>query len=497
MDEFTNSGFFVLRTPLLPFSDFLKLSSSLIDSDTSRAANRAQLLRWIERPEVQEALWLASPDLVDSISRWRDAPDNAKRRKLDLALYRYFARMTARATPFGAFASCSVGEIGGRTGLELGSPSASQRRTRLDMEYLFNLVEAIVRDRALRRHLRFRPNDTLHLVAGQYHHLLGERSEDGRIFKLVATAPLPELAATLERAQAGATTHELVSSLVEGHPGVTLAEAEEFIEQLIGSQVLVSDLTPPVTGAEPAAHVLKELEQSRLPRLAAALRVLDSGLRSLDARGLGVPPAAYDKLVQSAEQLPAEFHPGRLVQVDVIRPTVSALLDERLTQQILVAVQLLNSICDHSEIASLRQFKDEFAERYQEREVPLLEALDDEAGIGFEAADNPTAEPLIQAALELRLALPGALLFRLERLAGERDPMQGRPATRRLVAQGRQGRGGERLQTRGLGLRAGALGDFEEVGVEPAARSANAASCSRQAMRRPAPPGGGLAGSSR
>ena len=345
MDEFTSSSFFVLRTPLLPFEDFLKLSLQPAGQDFGRAANRAQLRQWTERPEVQEALWLASPDLLESITRWHDAPDSAKRRKLDLALYRYFARMTARATPFGTFAACSVGEIGDRTDLGLCALAASHRRTRLDMEYLFNLVEAIVRDRAFRRHLRFRPNDTLHLVAGQYHHLLGERGEDGRTFKLVATAPMPALAATLRRAEAGATTHELVSSLVEDHPDISLTEAEEFIERLIASQVLVSDLAPPVTGLEPVAHVLNELEQARLPRLAAALRVLDSGLRSLDVRGLGVPMAAYDKIIQSAEQLPAEFQPGRLVQVDVIRPTISAFLDRRLTQEILRAVQVLHSIC--------------------------------------------------------------------------------------------------------------------------------------------------------
>jgi hypothetical protein len=321
MDEFLSSGFFVLRTPLLPFTDFLKLSlptdaAEAHVKDAGRAANRAQLRRWIERPEVQEALWLASPDLLESIPRWRDAPDSAKGRKLDLALYRYFARMTARATPFGTFAACSVGEIGDRTDLVLGEPAASQRRTRLDMEYLFNLVEAMVRDRTARKHLRFRPNDTLHLAAGQYHHLQGQQGEDGRIFKLVATATMPALETTLEQAKAGATAQELIAFLAQSHPHVSLAEAEDFIEQLIASQVLAPELAPPVTGAEPVAHVLKELEQARLPRLAAALRVLDSGLRSLDVRGLGVPLEAYNKIVQSAEQLPAEFQPGRLMRYD-------------------------------------------------------------------------------------------------------------------------------------------------------------------------------------
>ena len=48
--------------------------------------------------------------------------------------------------------------------------------------------------------------------------------------------------------------------------------------------------------------------------------------------------------------------------------------------------------------------------------------------------------------------------------------MQGRAAPRLLLAQGRQGGGGERLQPRRLGLRARALGDLDEVRIEPPPR---------------------------
>ena len=80
------------------------------------------------------------------------------------------------------------------------------------------------------------------------------------------------------------------------------------------------------------------------------------------------------------------------------------------------------------------------------------------------------AGELRDAPVKLGLALLRAPLFRVERLAGERDAMQGRAAARLLVAQGRQGGGGERLQARGLGLRARALRDLDEVGVEAPAR---------------------------
>ena len=73
-------------------------------------------------------------------------------------------------------------------------------------------------------------------------------------------------------------------------------------------------------------------------------------------------------------------------------------------------------------------------------------------------------------ALELGRALPRPLRLRFERFAGERDAMEGRAAPRLLLAQLRQGGGGERLQARGLSLSPGALGDFDQVGVEPPAR---------------------------
>ena len=76
------------------------------------------------------------------------------------------------------------------------------------------------------------------------------------------------------------------------------------------------------------------------------------------------------------------------------------------------------------------------------------------------------AGELRDAAVKLSLALLGALFFGVERLAGERDAMQGRAAPRLLLAQRRQGGSGDRLRPRGLALRAGALRHLDKAGVE-------------------------------
>ena len=204
MKEYATSGFFVLRTPLLPFQEFLKLSQGLTFAQAvaqggdlagavaaDRKLVRERLRELAGRPEVKEALWIASPEFFDSLALWWKEPESEKGQKLEHSLYRYVARMTSRPTPFGLFAGCSVGRINHETRLEVGPRRDYWRRSRLDMEYLYNLAEKIVADPATRNHILFRPNTSLYLAAGRYHHAQGYLSEKIRFYRLVATEHTP------------------------------------------------------------------------------------------------------------------------------------------------------------------------------------------------------------------------------------------------------------------------------------------------------------------
>src|SRR6201987_511433 len=147
--EFFPSGFCVLRSPLLSFDELLNWSEGL-EAATSlhnvarleqalasdRAKLHGRLRTTMTRPEVREALFVASPHLEESIDIWLRDPEGERGKGLEQAMARYFLRMAGRATPFGLCAGWSVGMVGDTTRLILEPRSSWKRRTRLDMDYL-------------------------------------------------------------------------------------------------------------------------------------------------------------------------------------------------------------------------------------------------------------------------------------------------------------------------------------------------------------------------
>src|SRR5262245_27688053 len=218
---------------------------------------RERLRRLLARPEVRDAVFVASPDLEGRLEVWQRAPDSEDGRRIEQTLVRYLARMAGRATPFGLFASCSVGAIGATSHLAIGADC--RRHTRLDMDYVVALAEALARDPALRPSLRFRPNSSLHRVAGRLRYREVRREEKGWAHKRCAVELPDYLEVVLAGAAGGATPAELVRALRAHDPDASEAEASEYVGELIDQQLLVSELLPPITGVEPIHDLIARL----------------------------------------------------------------------------------------------------------------------------------------------------------------------------------------------------------------------------------------------
>lgn len=409
------SGFFALRTPLLPHDTLSRLSGALrapaalaegqdlagaLAEDRRRLVDR--LRAEVADPILREALFVASPSLDEAIEAWLVDPEDPRARGVVDIVVRYLARMAARPTPFGLFSGCSVGTLGARTALALAERGSYRRHTRLDMHYLSALCDALQRDPALRETLQYRPSTGLYEAAGQLRYAEGRSDPKTRALghHLVSVERTDYLDATLERAEHGARPGELADALVLRDPDVTRAEADAYVDQLIDSQILVSELAPPITGDEPIRGILATLAVS--PESAAVLARAHDAVQALDEAGLGVPPTRYRAIAEVLSALPAKPELARLFQVDLYKPTVSAELGPQVVRELERAVGLLARVTRPPERDGLGRFREALMNRYGERldgplaadsTVPLVEVLDEEAGIGFPSPLGESREP--------------------------------------------------------------------------------------------------------
>jgi lantibiotic biosynthesis protein len=404
--EFIPSGFFALRTPLLSFdelvawSDGLEASASLSDSaclEQALAADHAKLHHRLERlmsrPEVREALFVASPHLEESIDVWLRDPESDRGKGLEQAMARYFLRMAGRATPFGLCAGCSVGHIGDATRLVLDARSGWKRYTRLDMDYLSTLTDALASDPKLREVFSYRPNSSLYRAAGRLRYaesrIEPKEQERTRSYRLVAVEETDALNAVLTHARDGASFAQLASAIVDQE--ISLEEAEGYVATLIESQILVPDIRLSVTGTEATQSLIEQFTgHAESAPVAAVLAKVHDQLAGMDEAGLGNAPEEYRRAAALLADFPAPVQLSRLVQVELIKPALELTLGRSVLAEISRGVQLLHRITrsPRSEPDELTRFREAFAARYEQRLVPLTEALDGEIGIGFPVSDN-------------------------------------------------------------------------------------------------------------
>ncbi|HEV2764435.1 MAG TPA: lantibiotic dehydratase [Pyrinomonadaceae bacterium] len=403
---FAPAGFFVLRTPLLPFDEFLAwgeglgAASALGDPERFERVHADDLARLRERlraalarPFVRDALFVASPNVVERFHLWTDEPETKRGRKVEQVLVRYFSRMAWRATPFGLFAGLSVGTPGSRTRLVVAGRDSYRRHTRLDAHYLHALADALARDPAVRNSLPHRPNSSLYRAAGRVRYVETRLDGEKLSHHLVAVEETDYLTATLERAAHGAKPDDLAAALCGEE--VTLDEAREYVAQLIDGQILVPDLAPPLTGPEPVVPLIEQLRGRPETSFAArALEHASEGLSEIDRRGLGVEAEGYHAVARTLESLPAEVELSRLFQVDMFKPASEVTLCGAVLDELMRGVRLLQRLGAHARRDALEQFREAFAARYEEREVPLYEALDEELGVGFGAGQETS--PLLR-----------------------------------------------------------------------------------------------------
>jgi lantibiotic biosynthesis protein len=415
-DPFEASGFFVARSPLLPL-DVLsewgaalgaprvagtreELASALA---ADRARLRASLRALVERPDVREAIFVASPGFESRLTAWLEDPTSDRGARLEPALVRYVERAAGRPTPFGLFAGHSLGAFGGETNLELPARDGYKRRTRIDQRVLFRVTEALAGDAESRADVRFVPAPTLYPAGRalryiEVQHDVERGDTEHRVASVVRTEHLDRVLAC---ARGGAVPVELARALVGAD--VSLEEAGQYVAALIEARILVPTIEPTLTTSDPARALLNDLAEIPSARHTRALlsRACDA-FAALDAVGVGAAPARYRELATELKELGVSPDGSSFVHVNLAKPAPGLTIGPALARQLARAAALVARVGVPSPANdSLVRFRESFVARFEAREVPLLEALDEDVGVGFERGASAEDAAPVLAGLKL------------------------------------------------------------------------------------------------
>ena len=354
-----------LRTPFYPFNS---LWGTPFSTDDLRST------------EFLEALYLGSPDLYHTFMKDLTGPENDQ--GVLRSLYKYHLRMSFRCTPFGLFSGVSIGKGGRSTEIALSNKKSYQKHTRLDNHFLSTFIQQLLVFEEVRNAVRWFSNNTAYRAGATLRFVEYRLLKSQRSYHLSNVQHSDYLQRILERAELGARLHELIE-VIEAED-VTKDEALAFINELIESKLILSELEPCVTGKEPHRTLIDLLgkypaTQSR----AGYLKNLCNKIEIIDTQPPGTPVSLYEEIVQGIHSWDKEYDEKLIFQSDLIKPTKEFSLSNAVLEELRIGISFLANLSSSQEVPHLKKFKEEFNKRYEASEVPLLSVLDSESGLGY------------------------------------------------------------------------------------------------------------------
>jgi len=389
-DLYSPLDFVVVRTPMLPVEFYRTMCA---DSFVDHALDR-----FLENPQIRSAVMATSPSLVRAFAS--SCSDTKDRARANRKLRRYLIRMSTRPTPFGQFAGVGIAALGKETTLRLDETPPRHCR-HLDVPWLLELVHRMESDPLIFRQLRFQTNPCLYKRGGRvFLRELSPLSTSQGVLNCASLRATKMVTRVLDKARVPIRFDELSESLL-GAAGASEGKAQRFLTELWRQEFLLSDLRPPFTNGDPSSYILERLDQivgaeTFEQEIRQCMEEGDPDSNRCAARS----PSPKRNNAADESEWARTTHTDRLF-------STSGELNINVAKEAARAAELLLSLTTWpSGPPYLTTYRQSFEERYGvDREVPLLEMIDPEFGIGVPSAYDAkrTSQSLAQpAALRVR-----------------------------------------------------------------------------------------------
>ncbi|MDW3191890.1 MAG: lantibiotic dehydratase [Cytophagales bacterium] len=330
----------------------------------------------------------ASPSLhheIDKLEKGQLGPVEVE--KLHISLMKYYIRMSTRCTPFGAFAGLVQGEVGNENKIELGEQNENTFFHRLDYKCLYRIIRSLMRDDQIKFSVKYYLNNTIYKVGEKYRYFEPILDQDNFSFQLseISGNVLDEIL-KLDK-----TVPVKLSEILDHFTSEEYSKHEliEFIDELINSGILISELEPRVTETDFLPVLIDILKRTNVEK--QIIDHLENAQAILNTK-TQLDEVKMNELLNLVHFFDPEQKLTDLIHSDLYLSKNHLKLEKELVQNIVNNVSMLNNISAFNSNPLMEDFARKLQDQYEGSEVSLVEALDPEIGVGYESDDSASRE---------------------------------------------------------------------------------------------------------
>ncbi len=348
---------------------------------------------FLEDPHFRAALYLASPVFFATLERL-NFQSAGLTEKEENTLRKYINRYCFRPTPFGLFASVTLGQWAAGAGMQETTMPEFDANFQVDQTYQTVMGQEIL-IHELAEYARFEGNPSVYRVLNEYRFFRTSTDETGRqreyLLQSIAFSIL--LKDLMGWCHKGRTLKEIADYIVQV-AACSLPEAAEYADFLVDAQLLVNCRRQHITGPDYLGDLLHQRHVQPSSWSHTVMAIYEN-VRTHTA----AEPAVIQRLNDQLKTLLPERQPGGKIDA------LSAILYRRSAESwpgihyqdaLRDGIYALDVLSPPDRLPAMDSFIASFQQHFEGQTLPLLIALDPEAGIGYQQPSSEKETPLLE-----------------------------------------------------------------------------------------------------
>ncbi|WP_342477221.1 lantibiotic dehydratase [Paenibacillus sp. FSL H7-0350] len=378
--------FFMVRTPVLSINEYTELfPENFTNEQDLRKISTDLLITFSKNKLIREAIAVSSPSMLESLP-YLYSDDNPRKKKQVLnGFMRFLLRMMSRPTPFGLFSGVTYGMFNEQSEVRMKGLNTYRKRARPDMEWLLKIIEFVEGQSGVIAQLHVRRNQ---LILQQ-----GDRASIpykiryGNVLKgendSVSVRSTAVFDFIMNETEEPILYSNLLTRVKEQFSDASIDTISSYVWELFVQEFLFTELRPPSTITTPMEYIITKIAPvTGIDALKSKLYEIYTDIEEYNKLSIG---EGEEQLLILQGEMKNLMKTQNTLQIDLSLEDRAITLNQNVRAEVEKVAEFLARSFP-IELQHMEEYREEFLEKYGPyREIPLLELLDPESGLGAPA----------------------------------------------------------------------------------------------------------------